>query len=1066
MMISKFLAHGCRWSGIAATLLALVTAHAYSTTNAPLAGTDTDRDGLPDDLEIQFGSSPVLADTDGDKATDFEEYWARTEPRNIGSFPLFRNSVPPRQYLPGDTILLKPINVTNVIVYTNVVVEPIEVPPDAPPDAPTMRTNITLYPTFAVYQWLHDGLVLTNQQSLQLVRHMATVEDSGPYQLSAVIDYITGFATNSGLNEAGEVTNSVVTNFARASQLSAPISVQTLPLEPRVRVLQPAGTVVSWGNNAYKQGDFPAELTNGPTVLQVVAGRAHAAALLVDGTVTMWGANDVGQLRVPTGLFSIVSLAAGIDHTLALRSDGRVFAWGLNSHGQTNTPINATNVQSIAAGYFHSLAVLKDGRVVAWGANNFGQSTVPDGLTDVLQVVGGGQHSVALTHDGSVIAWGNPANNRLKIPSFSSRVVRLAAGDGHTVALTRDGDVFAWGDNTALQSSVPITLGKVLAITAGDTYAAVIGADGKFRAFGARGTLYADSADAVRKLPTTVTNAVAVSSGFFHVLGIVAPPDPDCDELSDEFEVFRALNPQNDDTDGDGLLDGIELRLGTNPLKTDTDRDGLDDLVEVVDEFDPTVATEAADGALKLAPAIQLDLFTLGRGNYQIETSEDGLNWIPYGNPLTPAKGLTSTLARAVSTQKFFRVIPPPGTSVTSLDAREAIANHATFGSGDAGVRAVPPRFSGLIAIAAGDWHSLGLRWDGTVVGWGVNVDGQTDIPPGLTDVVAIAAGGQHSLALRSDGTIIAWGRRAQGQTTVPTQLPVAQAISAGSDFSIALLTDGQVKVWGANDRGQASPPPTLGPVQQVDAGFAHVIALQVDGRVVCWGDNRFGQSNVPANLGPVVAVAAGDLHSIAIRADGSVVCWGNNSVGQCTPPANLGRAIRVDGGFRVSVALTEDGRVVAWGEGGPSLTPPSWLRNTTQISAGGFAIHALKNLEDADGDLVDDNFEPVISSDPQRGDSDGDGLGDGLEHIYGFNPSRLDAAAEPTLIINPAVELIFFTLSAGEYQLYSSTDLVDWRASGTPISGVRGYTSVLVASEGTAARYYRLVRFNSPSSP
>lgn len=57
--------------------------------------------------------------------------------------------------------------------------------------------------------------------------------------------------------------------------------------------------------------------------------------------------------------------------------------------------------------------------------------------------------------------------------------------------------------------------------------------------------------------------------------------------------------------------------------------------------------------------------------------------------------------------------------------------------------------------IAAGILHSLALKSDGTVVGWG-NGSGGT-IPPGLESVVSIAAG-DHSLALKSDGTVVAWG--------------------------------------------------------------------------------------------------------------------------------------------------------------------------------------------------------------------------------------------------------------------------------------------------------------------
>ena len=68
-----------------------------------------------------------------------------------------------------------------------------------------------------------------------------------------------------------------------------------------------------------------------------------------------------------------------------------------------------------------------------------------------------------------------------------------------------------------------------------------------------------------------------------------------------------------------------------------------------------------------------------------------------------------------------------------------------------------------MVAIAAGDYHSLALRADGTVVGWGGS-NGQISIPPGATNVVAIAARGYDGLALRADGTIIGWGAGSAGQ--------------------------------------------------------------------------------------------------------------------------------------------------------------------------------------------------------------------------------------------------------------------------------------------------------------
>ncbi len=54
------------------------------------------------------------------------------------------------------------------------------------------------------------------------------------------------------------------------------------------------------------------------------------------------------------------------------------------------------------------------------------------------------------------------------------------------------------------------------------------------------------------------------------------------------------------------------------------------------------------------------------------------------------------------------------------------------------------------MAIAAGYDHSLALRSDGSIVGWGDDDNGQAS-PPSGNDFVAIAAGGGHSLALREE---------------------------------------------------------------------------------------------------------------------------------------------------------------------------------------------------------------------------------------------------------------------------------------------------------------------------
>ena len=88
-------------------------------------------------------------------------------------------------------------------------------------------------------------------------------------------------------------------------------------------------------------------------------------------------------------------------------------------------------------------------------------------------------------------------------------------------------------------------------------------------------------------------------------------------------------------------------------------------------------------------------------------------------------------------------------------------------------------------AIAAGAYHSLALRSDGTIVGWGRNNYGQAT-PPAGNKFTAIAAGYWHSLALRSDATIVGWGWNDYGQATPPAGNEFT-AIAAGGEHSLAL---------------------------------------------------------------------------------------------------------------------------------------------------------------------------------------------------------------------------------------------------------------------------------------
>ena len=68
--------------------------------------------------------------------------------------------------------------------------------------------------------------------------------------------------------------------------------------------------------------------------------------------------------------------------------------------------------------------------------------------------------------------------------------------------------------------------------------------------------------------------------------------------------------------------------------------------------------------------------------------------------------------------------------------------------------------------ISADNWHTVGLKSDGTVVAVGANGRGQCDVSD-WKDIVAVSADDWHTVGLKSDGTVVAVGWNEYGQCDV-----------------------------------------------------------------------------------------------------------------------------------------------------------------------------------------------------------------------------------------------------------------------------------------------------------
>ena len=259
-----------------------------------------------------------------------------------------------------------------------------------------------------------------------------------------------------------------------------------------------------------------------------------------------------------------------------------------------------------------------------------------------------------------------------------------------------------------------------------------------------------------------------------------------------------------------------------------------------------------------------------------------------------------------------------------------------------------PPASATRVVKIAGDRHTLLLRGDGSVAGWGQYHLGQLGPLANITGVrfnaghlveiavpapaIDIAAGDSTSYAVLNDGTVLAWGEGSQGAlgtgaVTLPLlsssttsssyrgmERPVrvvglndVTAIAADGFSAYALLSDGTVRAWGAGNLGDdrapksySGPPSAKGPallpvavpgladVAALSAGGGHVLALTKDGRVWSWGSNFRGELGRPPR------------QELAIDTVGEV--------------PGLSDVAQVVAGSGVSTVLKKDSTVWVWG--------------------------------------------------------------------------------------------------------------------------------------------------------
>ena len=781
------------------------------------------------------------------------------------------------------------------------------------------------------------------------------------------------------------------------------------------------GKVYSFGSNSYGQLGItgntytPQEIPNLENIEKVSAGNYHSMAIDKEGNVYTWGYNQNGQLgdgtrisnSIPTKikLTNITKIATKNNTSAAIDGDGNLYTWGYNSYGQQGisidniyTPRKVPTLEQIIdiAVENNTIIVLdKKGEVLSSGYNTYGNlgnnaTQTRKSFDKVIE-----KYETITTGEGE-------ETQTTTTPIYLSGVKSIQAGNEFAVAIKEDGTAISWGYNGYSQSSngtttsnlLPVDLkygkdkekiDKIINVSAGEGTIVVTREDGKVWTIG-------------KNYSGQLGNSSAVNSNEFVC---ISKPVLLFEETPIRIKgIGQNKNAKVNMSQGFNLLyttiEDTDLTYQIKNEKIATVEETTGKITAVKKGKTAVTVTDKKSGETTSA-----DVYVLGEEDVTFPQIE---------------------------TQNYSTVTLKSNGEIWSYGYN----GYGQLGTGDTTYKVLPTYtgINNITQISLGGTHTLALDTEGHVWSWGYNGYGelgngtttsstekvQVKSPDGegvLENIVAISAGNYHSIALDKDGNVYTWGYNGYGQlglgNTTNTVLPVKVddlegiiKIEAGNYTSYVIDNNNHLWSTGYNYYGELGNGSTS-------------------------NRSKFTQIQTLENVSDVSASETNS--TIVLLSDGTVWGFGNNTNNQLTtvggatpqqlkgPDGMLKDITSISVGYYTGYAITSEEKVLAWG-----------LNNYSQLASGTTETKSTPvYMKEKDGNDFTDSM--IVSGgrySAELAKSDGTVWGVGYNGYGNIGDGTTNSKNQITCISTPHIKLeereVTLKLSNPNYQINPKT--------------------------------------------